>query len=196
MNYYPVPASPSGSKKRSFVDYDMPAAMEGPFTGQRAYKQPRRGRGGRGSRLDNFKGRAVGLGHGHVPFASPPMDTGGPHLPSLIPNGLSGFDPGSPMEAIMKLQAMGLPLPNLGDFAHRGSYGRPQYIGRRRQRCRDFDTKGYCTRAGCMFDHGSEPIFIPGSMQISNEGESPHPLYTDKFFKPGWLSAFLWKARN
>ncbi|KAK1759327.1 hypothetical protein QBC47DRAFT_357197 [Echria macrotheca] len=34
--------------------------------------------------------------------------------------------------------------------------------GRKRQRCRDFDTKGYCSRgATCPFQHGDDPVFPP-----------------------------------
>ncbi|KAH7328005.1 hypothetical protein B0I35DRAFT_416308 [Stachybotrys elegans] len=74
------------------------------------------------------------------------------------------FDPNNPMEAIMQMQA----LAGLAKFPQSQQWGRNQ--PRRRARCRDFDTKGFCSRGStCMFDHGAESVFMPSGMQPGEE---------------------------
>lgn len=107
--------------------------------GSRAFKQPRRGaaRRGRGG-MDGF-----------------------PSLPGMA-QGMPHFDPASTMEALMQMQAMGLPFPSFPNFADQGNFRGGRKQGRRRGRCRDFDTKGYCSRGStCMFDHGNESVYMP-----------------------------------
>lgn len=61
------------------------------------------------------------------------------------------FDPNNPMEAFMRMQAMGMPFPGMPEYFSQNGNRRQQ---RRRGRCRDFDTKGYCARGStCMFEH-------------------------------------------
>ena len=143
-------SAPNGSRKRGFHDrddFDTPDGRDGPQQGGRIFKQARRG--GRGGR-DDMRGRQ-------------PM-YGLPSQPDL-----SSFDPNNPMEAFMQLQAMGMQYPGLPKFPPTFDQGRNQ--PRKRGRCRDFDTKGFCSRGStCKFDHGNESIFVPG-MGPSGEGQ-------------------------
>lgn len=67
------------------------------------------------------------------------------------------FDPNNPMEAFMRMQAMGMPFPGMPEYfgpGRGGGGGGNRRQQRRRGRCRDFDTKGYCARGStCMFEH-------------------------------------------
>lgn len=68
-----------------------------------------------------------------------------------LPQGMPPFDPNNPMEAFMRMQAMGMGMPE--------QFGQKQ---KRKGRCRDFDTKGFCSRGStCMYDHGSESAWVP-----------------------------------
>jgi hypothetical protein len=84
--------------------------------------------------------------------------------------GLPPFDPNNPLEAILQLQAMGIPIPPMPGLdappppqAGGGGHHHPgQAPPRRRQRCRDFDEKGYCARGNsCMFQHGADTGYVP-----------------------------------
>lgn len=71
--------------------------------------------------------------------------------------GMPPFDPQNPipMEAFL---ALGMPYPGMPPFPSGPRGGR----SRRRGRCRDFDTKGYCSRGGtCPYDHGNESMYMP-----------------------------------
>ncbi|KAI9167136.1 RNA-binding protein [Paramyrothecium foliicola] len=140
-----APSPPRGHpRKRGYQDLDDPDYQDSHYPGQgvRALKQARRN-GRRGRAGDARGGRFKGF--------------------SPMP-GASGFPPFGPnnplsMEALMQMQAMGLPFPPLGkspDFP--ASTDAP----RRRGRCRDFDTKGYCSRGStCQYDHGNESSYVP-----------------------------------
>lgn len=173
----PLGPAQNGSRKRSYNergDVDMQGAGEFGGHGGRSFKQPRRGRGGRGQDNNNFRrGPAQGgfPGGGYQPG----------QLPALPP-GAPVFDPSNPMDALMKLQSMGMPLPPLPGFGTaQGLSQQPGggHPGKRRQRCRDYDTKGYCARGNtCMFEHGTDSIFVPPMplvQQQSHEGELPAP---------------------
>jgi RNA-binding protein 26 len=141
-----------GSRKRGFDDLGDSAYPDGrsmAHEGGRAMKQPRRQ-----SRRERRAGRQETF---------PPL---GP--PGSLPPGMPAFDPNNPMEAMMQMQAMGLlpPMPKMYQpLGGRG--GRP----RRRGRCRDFDTKGYCSRgSSCMFDHGNESVYVPPAGNMGNDG--------------------------
>lgn len=137
----------NGNKKRSFHDRgepDAPTGRDGPQHGGRQYKQPRRG-GGRG-------------GRGPGGFQGGMMQ--GPHqgAQQIIP----AFDPNNPMEAILKMQQMGIPIPPMPTYS--GGYQPPRgpQVQRRRGRCRDFESKGYCARGqNCMFEHAVDPMYVP-----------------------------------
>ena len=111
--------------------------------GGRPMKQPRRG--GRRNRMDNM--RDPWQGGFRPPFDMPP------------------FDPNNPLEAMMQMQAMGLPFPGMPDQFGRGFPGGGNQQHRRRP-CPDFQTKGYCSRGStCTYDHGNESIFPPNMME-------------------------------
>ena len=127
----------------------------------RAYKQPRRNQAsaGRGGHMDDG---LAGVGFGMPALGMSPG--GGQAAP---------FDPKQAMEAMMRFQALGIPMPNLPDFGAPFGRMQPSHPGRRRQRCRDYDTKGYCLRGpACPYDHISEPLFMPGGMPPQAEGQS------------------------
>lgn len=129
-----LPPRPPNLRKRGLDDDDDFREYDGyPQQGERAYKQPRRG------------GRRNGGFGGYMP-----------------PGGMANmprFDPNNPMEALMTMQAMGMPFPNMPDYGGQGAANRQ----RRRGRCRDFDNKGYCSRGStCAYDHSQEPIYSDG----------------------------------
>jgi len=83
-------------------------------------------------------------------------DVGGrmPQFPSLLPG---NFDPKAAMEAMM-----------MNPMAFFSPQPPP---GRRRQRCRDYDTKGYCARGNtCMFQHGDDPVYLPNPAGFGAQG--------------------------
>ncbi|KAI9875578.1 MAG: hypothetical protein M1830_008324, partial [Pleopsidium flavum] len=155
--------------------------------GDRSIKQLRRGRGGRGDNssggADYFGGRGGrggGIQEHNFPMGgipglgqSPPISfLGMPPPPSGFP-----FDPNDPMRVIMTAQAMGFPpLPGMPPFPQAGSpTGLQQPGGQRspgsdmpaarkiRERCRDYDTRGFCTRgSACPYKHGMDHIVVPG----------------------------------
>ena len=141
--------------------------------GDRQTKQMRRGV--RGGRADIYGSRGGGgfQGNGY-PFqnsGSPPIPQSFTGMP-LPPQGLP-FDPNDPMAAIMAMQAMGLPpLPGVPPLPQSSSpNGHPQFGGQaspilrnvRRDRCRDYDTQGYCARGdACPYEHGTDRLIVPG----------------------------------
>lgn len=124
-----LPQKPSNSRKRAFDDSGDVHEHNGQQQHEdRAYKQPRRN----GRPNDGFAG-----------FVPP---TGMANLPP--------FDLNNPMEAFMRMQAMGMPFPGMPDYRGHGP-GKRQH---KRRRCRDFDNKGYCSRGStCVYDHSQEP---------------------------------------
>ena len=160
-------SAPQQSRKRSYNESNEGAGSEDPnyARSERHIKQMRRG-GGRGNRGDVLGGRGRGNYH------QPPLSHGGPS-PSL-PNfqGMPIPPPGSfedPMAMLTAMQAMGLPpLPSMPPFAQARSPPAPQYgqgspgqpaKNKINARCRDYDTKGYCTRGvNCPFQHENSVI--------------------------------------
>ncbi|KAI8630669.1 hypothetical protein F5Y19DRAFT_428573 [Xylariaceae sp. FL1651] len=161
---YPAPPTlplfPQGdSRKRSYSDrddndVDIILTSQTPYS--QPYKQPRRGGGfnQRGGRYDDPYGpRSY---QGLPPFTGPPgpVSFGAAHG-----FGQPRLDANSIMENIQLLQSL---LPSAADLP------KPIYSGtalpprRRKQRCRDYDTKGYCSRgSNCFFEHGADPLYIP-----------------------------------
>ncbi|KAK7409451.1 hypothetical protein QQX98_008359 [Neonectria punicea] len=158
----PVLFDSGGSRKRGFHDrdeFDSPDVRDGPYQGDRTYKQPRRG--GRGGRGVDLRGGRLG-GQPGVLHGFPPQ----PDMPH--------FDPNNPMEAFMQMQAMGLQYPGMPKFLQQ-QYGGGRAQPRRKGRCRDFDTKGFCSRGStCQYDHGNESIFMPQNMPPSSEEYDPN----------------------
>ncbi|UNI21965.1 hypothetical protein JDV02_007904 [Purpureocillium takamizusanense] len=132
--------SPAGSRKRAHDDEADALDNAQAFSGQRAYKQARRG-----GRWGAHDGRGGAF----------------PMMPMELPQ----FDPNNPMEAIMQMQAMGMPFPPMQGYVQPGYGGRNQRgHSRKRGRCRDFDHKGFCARGNtCMYDHGDESVFVAPS---------------------------------
>lgn len=136
--------TPNGSRKRGFYDreeYDPQDGYESFNRDGRVQKQPRRG--GRGGRGDDMRGGRPGA----PTYNLPPR----PDMP---------FDP-KVMEAFLQMGSMGMPYPGMPNFPQQG-FGGGRGQPRRRGRCRDFDTKGFCSRGStCPYDHGNESIFVP-----------------------------------
>lgn len=165
----------SQSRKRPYNERSEDGST-GDMHGDRQMKQMRRGNGrnGRGDALGARNGRG-----GFHPSGTPnaPQLTGlnFPTLP-LSPPGLP-FDPSDPLATMMAMQAMALPgfgamppLPQAMSPTGYGQFGvqpsqlpgimnKPQV----KARCRDYDTKGYCTRGStCPFEHGNDPLIVAG----------------------------------
>jgi hypothetical protein len=155
------PRLPNESRKRSrWHDWDREEEANGSGrlpawdVGNRPFKQPRRG--GRG--FERGGGRHAQTPT--VPFGMiqnmPPMNTTNPGMPS--------FDPNDPMATMLAMhQTLTTILtgnPN-GTLPLNGSgFGAPP----RPQRCRDYDTKGYCaTGPSCPYDHSNDPFTVNGS---------------------------------
>lgn len=179
------PSGPANdqSRKRTWGDRAGSEQRDGPDThygrgagGERAIKQMRRGNyqggGGRGGRHGDMSIAGLpGLGQASM---SPMQNM---HQMPNLPQGLPQIDPNNPLSAIMAMQAMGFPpLPgmpqipmgapnNFGQnasgahgFPHAGSPP-PRRVG---ERCRDYDTKGFCALGSvCPYEHGTDPIVVP-----------------------------------
>ncbi|KEY70967.1 hypothetical protein S7711_00804 [Stachybotrys chartarum IBT 7711] len=159
----------TGSRKRGFQeaadDHDGRDSSHNALL-DRAPKQPRR-LAGRGRMAEGRGGRRGG----HSSLAHPPF-----------PQTLPPLDPNNPLEALMQMQAMGFPYPGMPKLPQQPQWGKSS---RRRGRCRDFDTKGFCSRGStCMFDHGNESIYMPSTMTQLDEYDP-----ADAVIMPGNTSA-------
>ena len=157
---------PQQARKRSYNESNDGGNSGGYGGGDRQIKQMRRS-SGRGGRDDAYSGRGGRGGYHPPPVAhngSPPMLSGFPsNMPLPPPPPGASFD--DPMAAIMAMQAMGLPpLPGMPALPPSGSpppvppYGQglpgTQAKNKINARCRDYDTKGICTRGvNCPFIH-------------------------------------------
>lgn len=78
------------------------------------------------------------------------------------PPGMPRLDPNTPLAALFAMQqAMGLlsGMPNFGSPNAGNEFNQFQP----KQRCVDYDTKGYCAAgASCPYEHGNDPYVIPG----------------------------------
>ena len=173
------------SRKRSYNDRQEEGnGVDAHYNrGDRQMKHPRMG-GARGGRSDSFGGRG---GRGGRPAHQP---SGLPGIPSPAALGFPGilppppamaFDPNDPMAAMLAMQhAMsfpplpGLPLPPQAPsptgFPPFPPQNTPAAGVQPRQRinarCRDYDTKGFCTRGNaCPFEHGTDLIVVPGQQE-------------------------------
>ncbi|CAJ2514084.1 Uu.00g022030.m01.CDS01 [Anthostomella pinea] len=171
---------PGGSRKRSYndrddKDVDIILTSQSPYGGPQPFKQPRRGGGfsQRGAIFDRFDDPydAKNLRGGHNPYGAPhgPAGYAPPQSYSPSPHGssLPPLDANSLMENIQRLQQLGIPIPQIPQLPE---LPKPVYSGstiapsprRRKQRCRDYDTKGFCQRGNnCIFQHGTESLHIP-----------------------------------
>ena len=160
-----APSSQKESRKRGYHDrggeFEGQGGKEG-RQGGRASKQPRRG--GRGGRADDMNGV-----RGSATSAAFPGT--GSQMP-LFPGAPSGhFDANAAMEALF----------GMGALAMAGNHFQPQQpVGKRRARCRDYDTKGYCARGqACMFEHGDDPMFLPPTLGSFGPQTGPHDQATE-----------------
>lgn len=160
------PYSEPQSRKRPYSDRNEDSGT-GDMSGDRQVKQIRRG-SGRNGRVDAF-GTRNGRGGFHSSGSPNALQGTGLNFPSLPISPPPPFDPSDPFAAMMAMQVMGLPglaMPPTGF----GQFGvqPPQLPGIMNQpqvksRCRDYDTKGYCTRGNaCPFEHGSDPMIVAG----------------------------------
>ncbi|KAM0134114.1 hypothetical protein ACHAO1_005802 [Botrytis cinerea] len=184
-NMGPSMGHQNGSRKRAFDgrgDGDSQMYMGGADQNSRAFKQPRRGgAAGRGA-FDNFNnGRGGFQGRPqHMQMPNAQFMSNMPNMPGS-PTGLP-LDPNNPMAAILAMQqamgAMGMPLPQgMPGFPPNGANqnrGHPGPTGQRKQRCRDYDQKGFCARGNtCMFEHGQDSIYVPGGASKPTDEYDP-----------------------
>lgn len=157
-----------GNRKRSYHESEHMESAYMPNSGERAFKQPRRGGSfGRGASAtdpsyglasQNYDPRNAFPPTTYPPQPPPPIDlTHAGQFNNLPPATAHGLPPQPP------------PFP--GGPPGR-PYGAPQVPRRRRQRCRDFDTKGFCARGNsCQFDHGMGSIYLPSDPMGRPEGK-------------------------
>ncbi|GAP84780.1 putative RNA recognition motif-containing protein [Rosellinia necatrix] len=161
--------SQNGSRKRAYNDRedgDVDIILTNQPLYNQPYKQPRRGGGfgQRGGRYEDQNGQRSFRGSGPFP---------GPH--GSIPYGASlpfpppPIDANSILENIQLLQSLlpsGIDLPS----PVYSTTVNPQ-PHRRNKRCRNYDTKGYCSRGNsCNFEHGAQPSFnLPPMPAIVDE---------------------------
>lgn len=165
------------SRKRSYSD--RPEDGDSHYgRGDRNLKQMRRA-GGRSGRADALGPRGGGRGGFQHTAISPILPQGPPlgFLGTTIPPPSLPFDASDPIAAMMAMQAMGLPafpgIPQLPQPTSPASFepfgAQPATNSDRsnkptsKVRCRDYDTKGYCTRGNsCPYAHGHDHIVVPG----------------------------------
>lgn len=141
----------------------------------RAFKQPRRGGNtGRGGHFDTQANAATGW-HNQQSQNLPAMPGQGfPNMPQMPspPPGMPPMDPNNPMAALLAMQAMGFPVPGMPGFPQdspptgqsRTTASNFPPVTKKRQRCRDYDQKGFCARGNtCMFEHGNDSIYVPSA---------------------------------
>ncbi|KAH0565436.1 hypothetical protein GP486_001170 [Trichoglossum hirsutum] len=183
------------SRKRSYHDREGSEPWDGKdphygrtSSGDRAFKQPRRGNA-RSGRLDGFGNRGARPGPQQLPVLDAAMTNlpGMPQQPSIgfpgMPQPPPGFfDPNDPMAAFIAMQTMGFPLPAMpfppagspSGFVPTGGQQSPILdavppVKRIGERCRDYDEKGFCALGStCPYEHGTNPIVVPGD----GDGES------------------------
>ena len=152
------------SRKRPYNDRNEDGGT-GEMAGERQIKQMRRG-SGRNGRGDAFSARN-GRGGFYSSGNSNAVQGTGLNFPTL-PITPTPFDPNDPFAAMLAMQVMGLPglpLPPT-DFGQFGVQPPPQLPGIMNQpqakpRCRDYDTKGYCTiGSACPYEHGNDPMVV------------------------------------
>ncbi|KAI0419137.1 hypothetical protein F5X98DRAFT_335313 [Xylaria grammica] len=155
----PPPFSQASSRKRAYSgrdDGDVDIILNSLPPYGPPLKQQRRG-GGFGQRGGRYEDPYAPKNYRGAPrFPGPPSSVPyGPPLPFPPPP----IDANSIIENIQILQSL---LPSAVDLTpsiYSGTAAPPPR--RRKQRCRDYDSKGYCSRGNnCNFEHGAEQSYI------------------------------------
>lgn len=188
----PFPTGPAaGGRKRGFDDrgdFNAPNGRDPFQPGGRPSKQPRRG--GRRGYVDPDAPQPVEqLQYGF------PNAPGQQNAPLFAPTGPAAAMPSfaalnDPMEAMRQQlqqlqQALGMQMGQASGFGQQQQQQQQGFppLGtspqKKRGRCRDYDTKGYCARGpNCRFEHsnGTDPMYnlpapqMSGQIQLSSEG--------------------------
>lgn len=134
--------SQSSSRKRGFQDISHPGPDQGGYQrgADRPFKSQRGRRGFRGG-SGGWDGRQSG-----------PQNQAGGYQGAPVPPGFPPFDPNNPLSQML---AMGFPqMPGMPPMPPLGQYPNQAKIA---QRCKDYDTLGYCVLASsCPYQHGTE----------------------------------------
>ncbi|KAI1430271.1 hypothetical protein F5Y12DRAFT_722935 [Xylaria sp. FL1777] len=165
------PFSQPGSRKRSYNDRDdgdVDIILNGQSPYGPPYKQPRRG-GGFGQRGGRYEDPYVPRSYRGTPrFPGAP---GSLPYGAALPFGPPPIDANSIIENIQILQSL---LPSAADLppsVYSGTFPPPS---RRKQRCRDYDTKGYCSWGrNCNFDHVSEQSHVVPQIPVAVDEYDP-----------------------
>ncbi|KAI0150363.1 hypothetical protein GGR57DRAFT_472550 [Xylariaceae sp. FL1272] len=169
----PAAYSHGSSRKRSYMeraDDDVEIILDNRTPYNAPVKQPRRGGGfgPRGSRPD--EPYIPYNNWGPPPFSAPaPQAAFGPSAP-FAPYGI---DISTIQENIRQLQALlpqaaGLPQP-----VYSGTTIAPPR--KRKQRCRDYDNKGFCARGNdCRYQHINEPLYNPRNGSATGDEYDPN----------------------
>ncbi|XDG09655.1 hypothetical protein ABKA04_009270 [Annulohypoxylon sp. FPYF3050] len=171
----------SSSKKRSFNDRDDDVDIilngQGPYPNP--YKQPRRESSF--SQRGQFDNPFGPIDQHAFPNAFQPPSNPGRPLPPPVPQ-LSQFQPQH--DHHMSQMAPNI-LNQLGfAFPQEDNLPKPVYSGtiptpRRRKRCRDYDTKGYCSRGNkCRFEHGADSLTLPPLGPPGDEYDPSNAIFT------------------
>ncbi|KAJ2985596.1 hypothetical protein NUW58_g5446 [Xylaria curta] len=152
----PSPFSQAGSRKRARSDRDegdVEFILNGPPPYGQPYKQSRRGGGfgHRGGRYEDPYGPRNYRGTPSFPTSHGPLPYGAP-LPFPPPP----IDASSIIENIQILQSLLPPNVDLPSPVYPGTPTAPMQRGKRR--CRDYDTKGYCSRE---YDPNNAALALP-----------------------------------
>lgn len=184
------PGQQNMSRKRTFNergdgDSQDRGFQPGPDSNGRVYKQARGGGSmtGRGQFGNSGRG-SFDAGRSGYPPSRPSINSQGispegfagmPTMPSPPP-GFPPMDPNNPLASLLSMQAMGFPLPGMPMPDPRAS-PRPM-VSQRKERCRDYDQKGFCARGNtCPFEHGEHSVWIPPA-QKTDEYDPTKALMT------------------
>lgn len=188
----------NGSKKRSYRDLDAPdpQVMSWDYGGgppqQQPYKQAKRGggpntRGGRYDDPNSSRGRG-----GFGGYNGGPLNPTASEFPTPGYNSPQLFDANAIMENIRQLQElgaqMGLHLPSNGALPKPAYSGQtmPSSSRQRRGQCREYATKGFCSRGTrCQYEHGNSAAFMPPFQPPTTDEYDPNNAAMGTFEHPG-----------
>lgn len=210
-----IPTGPAAAgRKRGFYDRgesDVTSERD-PFQAGspngRAFKQARRGGGlGRRGYIDPDRPQAVDqINYGGSGGVYPGAAGLNAHAPPYAPTGpanMSGYEPAmNPLEAVRQLQQLQEQINMMAGLAGVGGFYQPPQgyaphqrsaPQRKRGRCRDYDTKGYCARGpNCLYEHSNGTEGMYGSHNL------PAPQMSGQIQLPpeGLLTPGLFQSQN